>query len=270
MSGVLRSVRQVQGAVGVLRPLLVAGPRERVETIHEALVAGGDDNALRVILTPRDTDLEGVSVLVVVAEETPTREQEQLLWQATRRNIGRVCVLVRDSDAPPVANVLAESVVTVDPGDLIPVDRLCERIAVEAGEASYLLAERLPRLRSVVSEQIVRRFARRNGVLGAAIFVPGADFPVLTLNEIRMVLRLAATHGQPITANRAVELGAVVVSGLALRSMARTVLALFPGPSWFYKGGISYSGTQAIGEAATAYFERGSQETLRGVVRRRS
>lgn len=270
LGSVMRSVRRVQGAVAVLRPLLLVGSGERLEAIQQALVAGGDQTAVRVSPNPTEADLSGVAVVVLVTEETPTRKQEELLWQATRRKAGRVCVLVGDSAPPAIANVLAESVIAIAPGDPMPLDRLVERIAVEAGEASYALAERLPRLRPVVSEQVVRRFARRNGVLGAAIFVPGADFPVLTLNEIRMVLRLAATHGQPITANRALELGAVVASGLALRSVARTALALFPGPSWLYKGGIAYSGTKAIGEVATSYFERGGPETLQGVVRRRS
>ncbi len=267
---VLRSFRRVQSAAAVDRPLVLAGSSERIETIRQALIAGGDARAVKVLTRPASRDLAGASVLVAVATDAPSADEEALLWQATRQRAGTVCVLVRASDPRPVANVLAENVIAIAPGDPMPLDRLFERIASEAGEAAYALAERLPRLRPAVSNEVVRRFSRRNGVLGVAIFVPGADFPALTLNEIRMVLRLAATHGQPITANRALELGAVVASGLALRSVARTALALLPGPAWFYKGGIAYSGTKAIGEAATSYFERGGFETLQGAVRRRS
>src|SRR5688572_31706532 len=49
-----------------------------------------------------------------------------------------------------------------------------------------------------------------NAVLGAAIFVPGADFPVLTLNQLRLVLRLAQAHGEEIDAQRVPEILAVV------------------------------------------------------------
>lgn len=267
---VLRSYRRVQNAAAVDRPLVLAGSSERVETIRHALIAGGDSRAVKVLARPVSGDLTGASVLVLVAVEAPTADEEELLWQATRQRAGRVCVLMTESEPPPIANVLAENVIAIASGEPMPLDTLFERIASEAGEAAYALAERLPRLRPAVSSEVIRRFSRRNGLLGAAIFVPGADFPVLTLNEIRMVLRLAATYGQPITANRALELGAVVASGLALRSVARTALALLPGPAWFYKGGIAYSGTKAIGEAATSYFEQGGFETLQGAVRRRS
>ena len=67
------------------------------------------------------------------------------------------------------------------PAQEIPSRSIAERVADRAGDTSYVLAAKLPALRDAVCQQIVSRFARQNGILGAAIFIPGADFPVLTL-----------------------------------------------------------------------------------------
>jgi len=106
-----------------------------------------------------------------------------------------------------------------------------------------------------VCEALVRRFARRAGLTGAAVFVPGADFPVLTLMQLRLVLRLAAAHGLDVDAQRLPEIGAVIGSGLALRTLARQALGVVPVAGWAVKGAVAYSGTRALGEAALRYFE---------------
>jgi uncharacterized protein (DUF697 family) len=109
-------------------------------------------------------------------------------------------------------------------------------------------------LRVAVCETLVSRFSRRNGLIGAAVFVPGVDMPVLTLNELRLVLRIAAAHGEEISNERLPELLAVVGGGLALRALARQVVDLVPGVGWAVKGAIAYAGTRALGEAAVRHF----------------
>ena len=86
-----------------------------------------------------------------------------------------------------------------------------------------------PALRQAVGDAIVKHFARQNGVLGVAIFIPGADFPVLTLNQIRMVLRLAAAHGEELDRERAFEVLSVIAAGLGFRTVARHLVGARPG-----------------------------------------
>jgi uncharacterized protein (DUF697 family) len=173
---------------------------------------------------------------------------------------------------PPedVPYVLATDVVRVSPGSAIPLDLLGERIADRMDEKGYSLAAKLPVLRPAVCEAIVRRFSRQNGILGAAIFIPGADFPVLTLNQLRMVFRIAAAYGEDIDRERAVELLAVVGAGLGLRAAARQALGFVPVAGWAVKGGIAYAGTRALGEAAIAYFDQGGARGLHEKVSVRS
>jgi uncharacterized protein (DUF697 family) len=124
-----------------------------------------------------------------------------------------------------------------------------------------------------VCEELVQRFSRQNGILGATIFIPGADMPALTLNQVRMVLRIAAAYGEKIDRERALELLAVVGAGFGLRATARQALGFIPIAGWAVKGGIAYFGTRALGRAMIAYFERGGARRVReaaGSVRPRS
>ncbi len=124
-----------------------------------------------------------------------------------------------------------------------------EHVAAQLGEKAYALAGKLPALRRRVADGIVEQFARQNAVLGAAIFIPGADLPVMTLNQIRMVLRLAGAYGEELDRERAVEILGVVGAGLGLRALARQFVGLVPLAGWAVKGAIGYAGTKALGRS---------------------
>lgn len=120
-------------------------------------------------------------------------------------------------------------------------------------------------MRRSVAKEIVKSVAWQNAAIGVVVFIPGADMPLMTLNQGRMLLRIAAAYGQPLDAERVKELGAVVAGGFLLRTFAREVVGLIPGFGWAAKGGIAYTGTMAMGSAAITYFEEGAD--LGGVVR---
>jgi uncharacterized protein (DUF697 family) len=270
-------VKEIRTAVEDFRPLLVAGASEPAGKVVSALVEGGDEQAVRNLSggTPTAYDIEGAEVILYVIEgDSGTPEDERILRLADRHDVGIVCLLVSArADPPDVPYVLATDVVIVRPGQELALERIAERIADRLGEKSYVLSARLPVIRNAVCQEIVRGFARTNGILGAAIFIPGADLPVLTLNQIRMVLRLAAAYGEEIDRERALELLAVVGAGLGFRALARQALTLVPGPGWAIKGGVAYAATLTLGQAAIAYFESGGQRRVRrslGSVRSRS
>ena len=259
-------VKEIKAAAEDLSPLLVAGAEGPATELVAALAEGGDTSALRDLSGREVTkyDLQGASLLLyVVAGEKPTAEDEQALKLADRSDVDAVCVLVGASSTPvDIPYVPATRVVAIPPGRPLPVDRIAELVASVTEETGYALAARLPVLREAVVDAIVRRFARQNGVLGVAIFIPGADFPVLTLNQLRMVFRIAAAHGEQIDRERIPELLAVVGAGLGFRTVAREALGFVPGLGWAIKGGIAYVGTKALGKAATAYFEQGGAHAL--------
>ena len=178
-----------------------------------------------------------------------------------------ICILAGASGpVPDVPYVLPTNVVLAPGPEGPPLDRIAELVADRADERAYMWAARLPVLRKAVVEHTIRKFSRQNAVLGVAIFIPGADLPALTLNQIRMVFRIAAAYGEQIDRDRAVEILAVVGAGLGFRAVAREALGFIPGVGWAVKGGIAYAGTRALGTAAAAYFDAGGQKRVREVV----
>jgi uncharacterized protein (DUF697 family) len=268
-------LKEFRAAEEDFRPIVVAGAPEQARPIREALVEGGDSDAVLDLSGKPLTayDVEGSRVVVYAVDgATPTEEDEKSMRLAIRKGVGVICVLVGvpSGETPYVPYVLDTHIVAVAPGESLPIEEIAERIGARAEEAGYQLAARLPALRPVVVEEIVKKFSLQNGVLGVAIFIPGADFPVLTLNQIRMVLRIAAAHGEALDRERAVEILTVVGAGLGFRTVARQLVGMVPGLGWAVKGGVAYGATRALGEAAAAYFAAGGTRMLGGSVRSRS
>jgi uncharacterized protein (DUF697 family) len=115
-------------------------------------------------------------------------------------------------------------------------------------------------LRDAVVDELISGVARRNAVLAAGLFVPGIDMPILTVSQVRLVMRIAEAYGLEIGHKRALEVLGVVGAGFGFRTVAREALDLVPFAGWALKGAIAYAGTRAVGEAARKYF--GSQLTL--------
>ena len=59
----------------------------------------------------------------------------------------------------------------------------------------------------------------RTAIVGAAVFVPGADLPVLALNQLRLVLRLEQAYGLEVDPReRLPEIAATIGAGFGLRA----------------------------------------------------
>jgi uncharacterized protein (DUF697 family) len=107
-----------------------------------------------------------------------------------------------------------------------------------------------------VCDVLIDKLSRQNGLVGLAVFLPGDDLPLLTLNQVRLVLRIADAYGFEIDKERLPEVLGVIGSGLGFRAVARKTVGLVPFLGWAVKGVIAYAGTRALGEAAVRYFER--------------
>lgn len=132
---------------------------------------------------------------------------------------------------------------------------------VDAMDEDYLvpLAKGYPIFRRAVCEAIIRKNARQNALVGA-LPIPGADMPVMTANQGRMVLYIAAAYGEELSMERARELLGVLAAGFGLRAVTRQVIKLIPVGGWAAAAAIGYAGTVAMGRATMLYFERGGQE----------
>lgn len=117
------------------------------------------------------------------------------------------------------------------------------------------LSRQFPIFRSEAAWQEVQATSKQNAVIGA-LPLPGADLPLMTANQVKMLMRIAAMFDLPMNVERAKELLAVVGGGLALRTFSRQIVKFVPWAGWAVAGGIGYSGTLAMGKAAIEYFKR--------------
>ncbi|MDU6011447.1 MAG: DUF697 domain-containing protein [Slackia sp.] len=149
---------------------------------------------------------------------------------------------------------------------------MVERLALRMGEwvvatfketrLSY--AQAFDFVRRPLALESVRSTAAQNAGVGLVVVIPGADMPVMTANQAKMVLEIAAAYGQPLTAERIKELAAIVGGGFAWRAVARQIIGVVPALGWAVKAGIGYGGTVAMGTAAIEYFEHGG--TVGGLI----
>ena len=237
---VLAVLRELRRGEGDSRPIAVAGASELVPVLARLLREGGESAAVSV------GPVADAAVLVWVGKTDTER-----LRDASRSKVPIVAV----TEDEIVPYVLAGSVVRVAPGQGFPLDEITTAIARVLGDEGVSLAARLPVLRAAVCEHLIDKCARKNGAIAAAVFVPGVDLPLLTMNQIRLVLRIALAYGEELDQSRALEIVGVVGAGYGFRMLAREALDFLPVVGWAVKGAVAFGGTRAIGMAAVRLCE---------------
>ncbi len=118
-----------------------------------------------------------------------------------------------------------------------------------------------PFVRKPLALDSVNTTSAENAAIGFVTFIPGADMPIMTLNQAKMLLQIAAGYGEPMGVARVKELACVVGGAFACRAVARQAVAVVPAFGWAIKAAVGYGGTQAMGHAAIEYFEAGGDIT---------
>lgn len=111
---------------------------------------------------------------------------------------------------------------------------------------------KLPQIR-----QIARRTAYENAVTGAIFFTPGADFPVMTLNQLKMLVEIGRAYGIAPDKQTVPEAVLVVASAFASRTFTRMLCKMFPLLSWFIKIVMGYLVTVVMGHVLSSYMQAG-------------
>jgi uncharacterized protein (DUF697 family) len=134
------------------------------------------------------------------------------------------------------------------------------------GELHLAAARRLPGLRAVFAEELIRSVSFANASFAVASAIPeqipilavpfvAADMIVLTKNQALMVYRVALAYGaQPDFRERMAELAPVIGGGFVWRQLARSLIGLIPIWGVIPKVAVAYAGTYATGVAAWGWF----------------
>ncbi len=278
VSKIYKAVTEVRGGDDKAPGLCVVGAGPELGRVVAELSAGAGDahggvsdalDALAPADFPRSASLiERWDIVVVLADGVPAAEMAPVVEAA--RDAGRRIVAL----VPPPHGLWADAAGVADEevahrlaGEHGSSPTLENRILHAAGSGELALVLRLPALRPAYCGRVVLANATQNAVIGAVVFLPGADMPAMTANQVRMVLKIAAAYGEELGLDRALEILSVVGTAFVFRALARQALDFVPGFGWALKGAFGFSATVALGEAAIAYFEAGAPLQLQRMQR---
>lgn len=238
------------------RLLVIAGDKAVAEQWRQALF--GDDveayvEAHSYTTPPKDPLQFDEIVTIGPLQSTVARDWRELFK--------RVDEPMRVVEIPPSS-----------PQDPSTIDAIRQRIANVADERAISIGRYINAMRTPCAHQIIASTASTNGefafisniptiipAIGSLVAV-GADFLVLTKNQLMMIYKLAAIYGRDLNDQWTIytEMIPVIGAGLVWRTIAREVVALLPLMiGTLPKVAIAYAGTFAAGHAAATYYEQG-------------
>lgn len=207
--------------------------------------------------------------VVVVLVGSGSVDVVMTLADLRRRCVPTVAVALRDQvgELPRLIEHPVDDVVVGPDADELLHGPLADWVTRRLPGKHTAVAHNFEFMRRSVAREAAKATAWQNAVIGGVSIIPGADMPLMTLNQGKMLLQIAAAYGQQLGGERIKELGAVVGGGFLFRAFARQALTLVPGFGWAIKAAVGYTGTIAMGNAAIAYFERGADvpEMLAGL-----
>lgn len=237
----------------------VDAPDALVDAVREALRPQTSGARLHIeACAPGEALIVDPAADAVIALAGPSATLMRSLVSATSRHIPVVALAsegAREDVAERLGLPVLDAIVSDDPAHA--VRSLGTWLSDQLAEKRIALAANFPFVRRAAAEEAIRATAFQNGVIGGVVFIPGADMPIMTANQAKMLLQIAAAYGQSLSADRVKELAAVVGGGFLFRSIARQMVGVVPVVGWAVKAGVGYSGTLAMGYAALEYFERG-------------
>lgn len=289
---ILRTVQVEEVQAQIARPplALVVGPDARIAQQFAFALAGGDvpdEQAARRTITVATPDvLDGLNVgslpydALLLLDPTPDMRRHSAL----RRIISdqwQTAVLAVVTGPGAATDPGIPSITVTDPTEakglqplrvrLVPMLHPDRRVAWGRAFAGF---------RQPMTDYLIEQTARANAQFAimtditaripmiGGLAATGADFFVLTKNQLILAYQLAAIHGRDLSDQKMVMMNAApyLVAGLGWRELATRAVRVVPGASFVPKGVIAYGGTVASGFLARSLANPdGVREWLRGV-----
>lgn len=240
------------------RIAVVAASLETAEQIGAALTGvPGSPAVSAATLDVKLIDLDRADV-IVVHDPTSGDSFVRVRSQAPRSGVGVF-------DLP-----------SFDPRNHDSIDQLRSRIASQLPDLAPSLGRWFRPFRAAASKAVIDEAAKVNAQFALVSNIPaaipivgsfaaaGADFLVLTKNQLMLIYKLAAIHDRDLHDRGKImrEMVPVVGAGFGWRTIAREATSFIPlAAGTIPKVAIAYSGTMATGWAAEFYYRYGKKPT---------
>jgi predicted GTPase len=140
------------------------------------------------------------------------------------------------------------------------IDRLKSLLVEELPTGPNLTFARIAKVRKFqkkIATHIINLCSVASSAVGATP-IPMDDLPILTTIQIVMIAAIAYVSGRELSVQTVIEfscaLGINVGAAFALRELAGSLLKIIPGFGNVVSASVASAGTQALGQAAIAYF----------------
>ncbi len=175
---------------------------------------------------------------------------------------GANAMRVEDTPDGPVEEVVGDDAhvgaVTLDDESFRVLDARMGKWVISAiKDKDLAFAMSFPFIRRPLAEDAITATSLQNCAVGLVPFLPGADMPIMTLNQVKMTLQIATAYGQPLDADRVKEIAVIVAGAFVCRNLVRTATKAIPFAGWLISGGMGFAATEAMGRAMVEYFEAG-------------
>lgn len=216
-----------------------------------------------LLLDPSDAVRRHPVVRQIAAHQAQTAMLEIRTDPAAQLDPGVPALIVPDPTQPAALRTVRKR--------LVPLLHPDRRLAWGRAFAGF---------RQPITDHLIEQTARANAQfalmadIGARIPIvgtfaaTGADFLVLTKNQLNLAYQLAAIHGRDLGDQRTVLMSAAphLLAGLGWRELASRAVRFIPGASFVPKAVIAYGGTVASGMIARTLADPdGVRAWLRGV-----
>ena len=244
-------------------------PQERVAPIKEAFDPLQQSGEVRVMPLERDIHERWNHVDAVVLMPNRSIDLAGLIaTDAACRGIP-VAIIIGENDEKPDMDL------PFGAGAIVKVVRHREREKTLKSLARWLmrsssgntigLAANFEFCRSEASTELARTIALENALLGALNFIPGSHMPIMTANQARLALDIAAAHGHAPEVARIPDIAAVIVAGFGYRFVGQVLTKILP-IGWIAQAAVGYAGTITTGMLMTSRIEATRPEAWDRVV----
>jgi len=232
-------------------------PRELVLAVKNAFVAEHPGGIVDVHSLENGYFEDDATVDVVLVIPGRGGAAADAIRSYARRGT-HVGVIVESSVEAPCVSVSEDAaafVSVVSAADAAAVPDKIARWLVGVTGKGLAFAANFPFLRNEEVDALINRCALENTAVGAVSLVPGSDMPIMTANQAKLALDIAAAYGQGVELSRALDLLGVLCAGFAYRAAARSLAGLVPGLGWVLKAGMGYAGTITTGHVIKVRFD---------------
>ncbi len=214
----------------------------------------------------QETGAKDAAVIVMLLDGTkPLRPDDRKLFERLQSLKRPLLVVMNKADLvrgnPETAAASFAAQLGVD--DVIPISAitganitsdLIPTIIDASPEAALAIGKSLPEYRRTAAEKVIRNAALVCLAAGLEP-IPLVDIPVILGAQIRMVLRLGAMYGEPLSSQHVRELLGAMAGSLAFRYLAEEAAKAVPFGGDLVSGAIAGAGTWAIGAVTLEYYE---------------